>query len=102
VITYTIALFISQLGLNVIYQATVFGLVPDELEAQKLAHSAASGIIGVFHFSGMITGMLFIMVTAKWSVQTVYPVYMVSIFATCAYIWHTVPEKSTVVRECVT
>eukprot|EP00392_Amoebophrya_sp_AT5.2_P017361 g17705.t1 len=101
VVTYAAALFVSQVGLNVIYSATVLGLVPDVLEAQGLSgtNASASGIIAIFGFLGNLLGMVFMMGTASMAMRNVYPFYLVSVLVTAAMVWICCPEESSMNRK---
>ncbi|CAD7941099.1 unnamed protein product [Amoebophrya sp. A120] len=101
VIMYAVSLFVSQVGLNVIYSATVLGLVPDTLEAQGLGtnNASASGIIAIFQFLGNLLGMLFMMGTATMAMENVYPFYLVSVLFTAAVVWICCPEESSLGRK---
>ncbi|CAD7928935.1 unnamed protein product [Amoebophrya sp. A25] len=97
---YAVALFISQVGLNVIYSATVLGLVPDVLEEQGVNNNAAaSGIIAIFQFLGNLLGMLFMMATSNMEMQNVYPFYLVSVLVSSGIVWICCPEESSLNRK---
>ena len=86
---YALALFISQVGLNCIYSATVLGLVPDTIEAQGRGSkkASASGVIAILGFIGNLLGMSFMMLTAGVDMTSIYPLYLASISICAVVVW---------------
>jgi len=70
---YLIALFVSQVGLNIVYTAQA-SLVPD---TNKENMGNASGIIGVWQISGTFVGMCWLVATHETDYHYSYGLYLI-------------------------
>lgn len=85
---YFLCLFLSQIGLNIVYTAQA-SLVPDNIKEEV---GSISGIVAVWQLAGNFAGMIFIIATHQYDFHYAYAAHLV-LLALAAVLVCGIPER---------